>query len=332
MKNGKLLIFLFFINSLANASDQEKYFDQSFKDQRNIFTRSLDFVQAYLHEIPTSLLRQAHNFSEYPDDRPTHVEFPKGLIVMVHGLTSTPSQWWRYYEGLKESLPDWSFYIPKVKNSGDCYLDEAVKDIEKNIFSWAQKINNRSRPIIIMGTSNGGRIALELMNKFREQNPSDERRILVISIAGAIGGSKLLEIGTKLGVARLIKSEAICTELRPGSNRIKRLLADTKENLSKTNTDCLFISIPTEVEYLIGTSLYSAPDFHETRGDIRHILLEATAHSGVVLTSYPIIKRAINEWVYEGSIRHADLRQEKYSRTWFVMGAILSGLLYSYWE
>lgn len=116
------------------------------------------------------------------------------LIVMIHGLNSSPLAWSNYIDILSKSDSTISCFAPYVYKKGYCRAKEAALPILEICQSYTKQYPNN--PIILIGHSNGARIAAYIEQKL------DAKNIRLVSIAGPHGGSKLINWIHKLGLTR----------------------------------------------------------------------------------------------------------------------------------
>lgn len=150
----------------------------------------------------------------------------KRLIVCLHGLNSHPYQFKQIVNDMVENdLSNTIIYIPKIIQKGNAKLDIMIKPIFQEIKQWAQK--NESQELILIGTSNGSRIAKALEAKLTSstENIGNIRKIHFISIVGACKGSYTADLANKFYLSFLV-SNAIAEEMPTNSKRIRQLHND----------------------------------------------------------------------------------------------------------
>jgi len=197
------------------------------------------------------------------------------------------------FHNMYEFENNWSIFAPIVLERGSTYLDSSVQPILNQIQSWTR--NNIGKPIVLLGTSNGGRIVLELSNRLKNDCP-----ILVISLAGAIGGSGLLSFGKKLGLAKYLVQTPVYEELTVNSVRVQKLISDARQRASIGNICYIFIG--SSFDHLLLQSSLAFPNLTDRAEIVKNILLTRAGHSGIVTLSLPIIKFLLNEWLENGTI------------------------------
>lgn len=222
------------------------------------------------------------------------------LIVFAHGLQSNPKQFTWHVDALREAVPGAALWIPKLPKLGDAPLDELVETIYVPTRRWM--LANPGKPIVLIGTSNGGRIMLEVSTQLSAAPPAAPNSILLVSIAGAIGGSKLLALGNTLGVTRLMFSPALRNELEWNSQCVNDLVDRAAEASKQRVVQYLFIGATAELETQLATSLAPFPILN---GDQWNVLVRRMAHSGIVMYTAPMVVTAVQEWIEQGNLHSA---------------------------
>jgi pimeloyl-ACP methyl ester carboxylesterase len=104
------------------------------------------------------------------------------LVVLIHGLNSSPLAWSKYLPALSNEST--ACFAPYVKNKAYCKVKEAAEPILEAVQDYAEM--NPHNPIYLIGHSQGARIAAYI-----EQRLS-VRQVHYISIAGPHYGTKLV--------------------------------------------------------------------------------------------------------------------------------------------
>lgn len=285
------LILCQMLASIALAYSLGDYVDMSHWDKRSKCEYFSDFfrtVYSESEEIYQKFCYRHHDFSR--TFKPSVGS--DGLLVLIHGRNAHPYQWWAYLKETPAFLSGFAIFAPEVLLGGNVYLDESVEPIFYQIKAWTQKFGNK--PIILIGTSLGGRIALELSNRLKDD------RVFVISLAGAIGGSGLLSLGEKIGVARYLVEAPIREELTINSSREKKLLRDARRRAHMGNINYAFIG--STFDHLLFKSSLAFPHVTLDANISRNILLKAAGHSEIVTSSMPIIYLLLKDWLNKGTI------------------------------
>jgi len=195
------------------------------------------------HELAYVIKTGYKNFISL--EKPKHFDLvphdgKDGLVVFFHGLNGKPSVWNNHldlFKKLAEKNEETSlaFYTPIVPNKGHCTLtDVGIDTIVENIERWISLHPNK--PVVLLGQSNGSRVALEIETRLRERAP---RTPVSLSLTGPVlyGTSLINKITEKLSIDRLSKfSFGLLTpvsikELRQGSDSSKKLLQNARKNL-----------------------------------------------------------------------------------------------------
>ncbi len=175
----------------------------SFDDDRSWLCRIKDMSWATAKEIKCKWDRQYNllrvNVHElFPSLTSSHTyevdeeewKGSKKLVVMIHGLNSSPLAWSSY---LKEKQPDTSYFVPFVYKKGYCKCKEAARPILEVVRRYAD-LYPKNR-IILYGHSKGAPTAAYIQQKL---NVGDVR---LVSIAGPHCGSMLVNWINWLGLS-----------------------------------------------------------------------------------------------------------------------------------
>ncbi len=185
------------------------------------------------------------------------------LIVLIHGLDSSPLCWSKYIRELSKCDPSINYFAPYVYKKGYCKLKEAALPILEVARDYAKQYPDN--PIFLIGHSNGARIAEYIEAKM------DAKDIRLISIAGPHFGSNLINWIERLRFNELIGiSEFMTKELRYNGvwvnkklNRwqkkstvkadrfVKRIFFASADDLRVFPHDTSFPKLPDSTYYLI---------------------------------------------------------------------------------
>lgn len=124
----------------------------------------------------------------YPEDqlpwnRPESKE-SEGLYLFIHGLRGAPTAWNSYLKKVNERSPGIHCLAPHVPLGGNCPLEDSAEPLLEIVKDYLKK--NPGKPVVLVGTSNGGRIALYIENKLE----ADCLNLSIISLAGVHYGTK----------------------------------------------------------------------------------------------------------------------------------------------
>jgi hypothetical protein len=164
----------------------------------------------------------------------------EGLVVFFHGLNGKPSVWNNHIAHFNKLSNDCGIqgldlFAPAMPNKGHCALNDGrIGDLVTKIVEWSKL--NPSKPIVLIGQSNGSRIALEIETRLRTLAPCTP---ISISLTGAVlYGTSLIDrlvsfIGTKVivSLSRGLLTSTCIEELKEGSESSKKLLTKAREEL-----------------------------------------------------------------------------------------------------
>jgi hypothetical protein len=131
---------------------------------------------------------------------------------------------------------------------------------------------------------------LELANRLIQTSP-----ILVISLAGAIGGSGLLSYGETLGIARYLAQVPIRRELTVDSERVTKLFHDSQARTTMGNIQYIFFG--SAFDHLLLYRRLAFPHLSDSDMICKHILMKSSGHSEIVTASLPMVKNLIRLWL-----------------------------------
>jgi len=114
----------------------------------------------------------------------------QGLILFIHGWKGLPHNWHEYLIKIKRDRLGFCCLAPHVISEGNCSLEEAAKPLLAIVKDYAVK--NPCKPIVLIGTSNGGRIAMHLESQLAVED-LDGRCFSLVSLAGVHYGTKFVD-------------------------------------------------------------------------------------------------------------------------------------------
>jgi len=178
----------------------------TFKDNRRLITQIKDLSLASIREINSRWERKYNPLKGcvrdiFPSIKQENTgydvddqlwEKSTKLVVFIHGLNCSPLAWSKYFNEISSKTI--SCFTPFVYKKGYCKLEEAVDPILNVVQRYAEK--HSENPIIIVGHSNGARIAAHIEQKLNAKN------IRLISIAGPHCGSLMINNINKFGLNR----------------------------------------------------------------------------------------------------------------------------------
>ncbi|WP_059359880.1 hypothetical protein [Parachlamydia acanthamoebae] len=202
------------------------------------------------------------------------------LVVCLHGLNSSPMQFKKNVDEMeKYSLSGTHIYIPHIFKKGNGKLDEMIQPIFENVKKWAK--TNGDKELVLVGISNGGRIARALEAEFaKPENHANIKKIRFVSVVGACKGSSLAKLANKLKLSWMM-SKNISEEMATGSIRNAQLDRDWEEGLRNSPgivRDYTFIASPHD---------WQVPNYHSTLMEIpqysaRYTLMKGHGHNSIV--------------------------------------------------
>ncbi len=126
----------------------------------------------------------------------------KGLYLFIHGLRGSPTDWNNYQKPLEQKDPGAHRFAPKVALKGNCDLETAARPLLAVVQDYLKKFP--SRPVTLIGTSNGGRIAAYLETHLAPEVLGSSR-LSVVSLAGVHRGVKIISCMKKVGLLFLLR-------------------------------------------------------------------------------------------------------------------------------
>lgn len=202
-------------------------------------------------------------------------ENSRGLFVFVHGLRSDPAAW-HVQLALLESKEDYDIFAPVIQDRGLCSLDEAAGPLLQPILDYTQK--HLSKPICLLGTSNGGRIVSWLEVQCRAAAP--ETPIKVSIVAGVLFGSKQMDRLDRWGVSSFLYPENLKKELKFGSEKAQELLESIDAPQSENCADRSYEFFATTEDLLVPEFKSSIPEL-KTVNYSGHII-HGESHGSIV--------------------------------------------------
>ncbi len=184
------------------------------KDNRNCFRVMRDALAAAVKEVRSRWMRRynplrADAKSLFPSletvvgsDGITMSAYPplaaitsSKLIVLIHGLNSSLLAWTEYLTAIKRREPDASCFVPFVLDRGYCPLEDAAVPILRVVQDYVHQYPDN--PVIIIGHSNGGRIAAHIEQELEAVD------VRLVSISAPHGGCKIVNWLTRFGLCAL---------------------------------------------------------------------------------------------------------------------------------
>jgi hypothetical protein len=144
----------------------------------------------------------------------------RGLFVVLHGLKGSPVYAAVTYQEKIHKLHGnkYEVRVPFVPKKGNCSLTEAADPILAIVLDYIEQ--NPGKPICLIGTSNGARIAAYIETRLRHLNVN----IRVTGIAGVFYGSSSMNTIASLNIAQLVLHPSVIADLMVGSDTSKSLI------------------------------------------------------------------------------------------------------------
>lgn len=170
------------------------------------------FDNSNLIADPSKYDNQTHNWKDNT----------KGLYVVVHGLLGTPKlsalSIAKYLD--THYKDEYDIIVPIVTHKGNCTLESASNPILNMIIDFIDK--NPSKPIHLIGSSNGGRIVAYLEVLLRSLRPF--AKIRVTGVGGVYYGSNAIYYLKFIGLAQCVLHKDIIDSLTTGSDNAISLI------------------------------------------------------------------------------------------------------------
>ncbi len=200
------------------------------------------------------------------------------LVVCIHGLNNNPTQFKQTLDEMqKYDLSETAIYLPYVLQKGHAKLDDMAMPIFEEIKKWAQ--TSGEKKLVLVGISNGGRIARAIAAKLPELEHIKQLRF--VSIVGACQGSSLVNLAHKLHLSWLL-SKNISEEMAINSERNIQLNQDWKNALESSpeiQRDYTFIASPHD---------WQVPNYNSTlmevKGSTKYTIIPNHGHNSIVNT------------------------------------------------
>jgi hypothetical protein len=217
------------------------------------------------------------------------IENNKGLYVVIHGLNASPKTTaWNYVSQIKKEHPNtYEIRAPHVHEKGNCSLKDAAKPILKMVNSYIAK--NPGKPIHLIGTSNGARIAAFVEVALRKKNVN----IRITAVAGVFFGSKTMEILTKWPLVRAQFHNSIIQDFKIASKRSKNLIEKMREPVTIGSRSYEFYATPNDESMPNRSS--SLP--REIPGATYHPFVSGQSHISIWDSLRPKVLKDSYEWM-----------------------------------
>lgn len=198
----------------------------------------------------------------------------QGLYVLVHGLRGHPAHWIEQLKILEKEQTSFDVIAPFVPKQGDCTLEDAAQPILEKICEYTKK--NPTKPVSLIGVSNGGRIVTWLESELREKAPNTP--VKVSAVAGVHFGSRLVTKARHWPIAKqIVGSKAIQEELAYGSPKAFEL-AERLKNGTRFHNDARSFDFYATAEDLCVDVDSALPSV----ANAQHYLVHGEGHNTIV--------------------------------------------------
>jgi alpha-beta hydrolase superfamily lysophospholipase len=275
------------------------YKKNTFKDNRSIAEYITHPLSAHINGLCEIASKK---MSEPPVEFYGQHDLEKsdGLIILLHGLNDGPVQWRQALENIKSFdngyFNNYTIHIPTIPARGNADIETISELIGLMISKFILIKENKHKPIILIGTSNGGRLALYLKNIFAfMSNPS-----FLASIAGAHYGTEILSAANAMGVSFMTASSPIQADLAFGSEHAKETIRAAQLLHQERHKDAfLFFSSHSD-------AVVQAWDYHPSHPKIKmaplgpavkHVQVAAVGHLSIPSAVFNQILIDIQKWI-----------------------------------
>lgn len=260
-------------------------------DQRYVWTKAVHTVVMIWREfifLMGMLFHRIFYAHAQPALQIAHHPESRGLIVLLHGLQSSPAIWSTQLALLNQQRVD--IFAPDVPEKGMCSLEDAAQPIYPLIRNYAAQ--NPQKRIALLGVSNGSRIATWLETHLRQDAP--QSAVMVSTIAGVHLGSSRMNLLDKFRIARRFYPAALGDELKYGSPFARELLDKV---IAPLPAGCA----PRSYEFYATTDDLSVPDLDSSlpllnKGE-RYRVIHGHSHDSIVAAVADEQIHSCLEWV-----------------------------------
>jgi hypothetical protein len=208
-------------------------------------------------------------------------------VVYVHGLYAIPCQFLEHVRALLEvSQGKVVVACPEVVRGGNAPLDDLVSPVLLDCLDFLRR---GGRSLTLIGTSNGGRIVVEVEHALRSLAPGSP--VMLVSIAGVLKGTQQMDLGVRTGAARLVVDHAVCEELSFMSRRamevVERLSSPVPEGCTRS-----FLFFATEWDMTVRPKTSALPEGFEEC----HRIVKGVGHSSIVPATATTVATEVTRW------------------------------------
>ena len=213
---------------------------------------------------------------------PTITADTKCVIIMIHGMNSSSGQFQLHMNEIEKYNTDHNqcikMFIPEVLNKGMTKLHDCGNDIYSKISSHLDVIHKQKIPVILIGISNGGRIALYLYSKIMDNYP--EIRLYITTLGSPIKGTYLANIALNSGLYRLTKYASnpdVLSDLTYDSEESKQLIEKCMKYSNFKSKTRFYVS---KQDFLVFPHTCGIMDNHDNQ------IVDGVGHDGLVMYFY----------------------------------------------
>lgn len=241
------------------------------KESRPLLQKTIDWFTSWRRMIGYSCQHASHSRIYTSKE---WKEKSEGLVVLVHGLGEGGPVSWTMHVSILEQHPTIDIFTPKVVKDGRCALEEAAEPIFQQVSDYIK--NHPTKPVCLIGGSNGSRIVTWIETKLRNDHPNTAVR--VSTIAGIHLGTWGVNLLAFLRVPQCLQRigwgrkfpPVLCDELRVGSEKAKRLLESVKAPLPENCAPRSYELIAAAHDWMVFNTESSLPELN--MGEARHIV------------------------------------------------------------
>ena len=217
------------------------------QDNRSLIKRIVNIARACFNTLVLAFVKLHRNLSHKinnetfprPIEENAKVQYPQesyswnksensdGLYLFIHGLRGSPTAWDQYVDSVKKREPTSHIFCPHIYKQGNVSLERAAEPILDAVKDYTTRF--RGKPIYLVGTSNGGRIALYIENHLAP-DLLGTAPLRVVTISGVLNGTKLVDTVEKVKLGALMGLDpTLQKECKWKSEVAKNLLNEWKE-------------------------------------------------------------------------------------------------------
>lgn len=198
------------------------------------------------------------------------------LVVCIHGLSNSPAQFQAIMQEMHPEVhQDTAFYAPIVKDRGKATLDESMQPIFDEITKWSAQ--GPTKELVLMGISNGGRIAELLATKFA--NNANITKVRFVSIVGALRGSALVDFAKRWHLSFLVPKNNR-KEMPTDSECTQTLKIDWNSVVHEYRAKFEFTFIAAAHDWMVPNYRSTLPEFQANKR--RYAIVPNHGHNSVV--------------------------------------------------